>query len=187
MVSDTSPFEILLFSHCLLPGETSFKENKASVKVEPQADETILFFHIDDQSNPACKLRKFLWGTQRGQRMCDLMVFYAKKSEKESKSERVICFVELKDNIGDLGHATDQVINTYNRFKLHLKLSYTPKAFIYAFTGSLSHEHQKYQRKLNTEFGENNFDFNNRSNDALGDLLRGIPPKTSQGKRKNKK
>jgi hypothetical protein len=42
-------------------------------------------------------------------------------------------------------------------------------------------------RKSYTEFGENNFDFNNRSNDALGDLLRGIPPKTGRGKRKNKK
>jgi hypothetical protein len=32
-------------------------------------------------------------------------------------SKRVICFVELKDNISDLGHATEQVINTYNTFK----------------------------------------------------------------------
>ncbi len=40
---DTLPFEILLLSPCLLPGQTSFKEKKASVKVEPQAGETILF------------------------------------------------------------------------------------------------------------------------------------------------
>jgi hypothetical protein len=70
MVSDTSPFEILLLSPCLLPGETSFKESKASVKVEPQADETILFFHIDDQSNPGCKLRQFLWGTAKEVKEC---------------------------------------------------------------------------------------------------------------------
>jgi hypothetical protein len=124
---------------CLLPGQTSFKESKASVKVEPQADETILFFHIDEQSNPGCKLRQFLWGTEKGQKMCDLIVFYAKKSEKESKSERVICFVELKDNIGDLGHATEQVINTYNTFQAtSAQLSYTAKAFIYACAGSSS-------------------------------------------------
>jgi len=61
MASDTLPFEILLLSPCLLPGKTDFKESKASVKVEPQADETILFFNIDDQSNPGCKLREFLW------------------------------------------------------------------------------------------------------------------------------
>jgi hypothetical protein len=50
-----------------------------------------------------------------------------------------------------------------------------------------THEKKEYQKKLDQEFGEKNFDFNNRSNDALGDLLRGIPPKTNRGKRKNKK
>jgi hypothetical protein len=105
------PFENLLLSSCLLPGQTDFKESKASVEVEPLAGETILFFNIDDKSNPGCKLRQFLWGTEKGQKMCDLIVFYAKDSE------RVICFVELKHNIGHLGHATEQVINTYNTFK----------------------------------------------------------------------
>ncbi len=175
------PFENLLLSSCLLPGLTYFKESKASVKVEPLAGETILFFNIDDQSNPGCKLRQFLWGTEKGQRMCDLMVFYAKDSE------RVICFVELKDNMGDLGHGTEQVINTYNTFKVHLHQSYTAKAFIFASAGSSPYEHDEYQRKLLKVFGKNNFDFNNRSNDALGDLLRGIAPKTGGGKRKNKK
>ncbi|MEG3931094.1 hypothetical protein QT990_07530 [Microcoleus sp. T3_B1] len=175
------PFENLLLSSCLLPGQTYFKEHKASVKVEPLEGETILFFNIDDQSNPGCKLRQFLWGTEKGQKMCDLMVFYAKDSK------RVICFVELKDNIGDLGQATKQVINTYDTFKVHLQKSYTPKAFIYAWAGSLPYEHEEYQRELLKAFGKNNFDFNNRSNDALGDLLRGNPPKTGGGKRKNKK
>jgi hypothetical protein len=55
------PFEILLLSPCLLPDKTSFKESKASVKVVPEAGETILFFNIDDQSNRDCKLREFLW------------------------------------------------------------------------------------------------------------------------------
>ena len=175
------PFEILLLSPCLLPGKTDFKESKASVEVKPLAGETILFFNIDDKSNPGCKLRQFLWGMKKGEPMCDLIVFYAKDSE------RVICFVDLKDNISDLGHGTEQVINTYNTFKVHLHKSYTAKAFIYAWTGSLPYEHEEYQRKLLKEFGKNNFDFNNRSNDALGDLLRGIPPKTGGGKRKNKK
>ena len=55
------PFEILLLSDCLLPGKTSFKEGPATVEVTPDEGETILFFNIDDQSNPGCKLRKFLW------------------------------------------------------------------------------------------------------------------------------
>jgi len=185
MASDTFdtllPFEILLLSPCLLPGQTSFKESKASVKVEPQAGETILFFNIDDQSNPDCKLREFLWGKETGQQICALIVFYA------TDSKRVICFVELKDNISDLGHATKQVINTYNTFKRHLHKSYTAKAFIYAWTGSSPNEKKEYQKKLFKEFGENNFDFNDRSNDALGNLLRGSQPKPGGGKRKNKK
>jgi hypothetical protein len=175
------PFETLLLSPCLLPGRTDFKESNASVEVKPLTGETILFFNIDDKSNPDCKLRQFLWGMKKGQPMCDLIVFYAKDRE------RVICFVELKDNISDLGHGTEQVINTYDTFKVHLQKSYTPKAFIYACVGSLPYEHEKYQRELLKAFGKNNFDFNNRSNDALGDLLRGIAPKTGAGKRKNKK
>lgn len=170
------PFEILLLSPCLLPGQTSFKESRASVRVDPQPGETILFFNIDEQSNPACKLRKFLWGKETGQKICDLMVFYAKENE------RVICFVELKDNIGDLGHATEQVINTYNSFKVHLNSSYTAKAFIYGFAGSSPQEHQEYQRKLLKEFGKNNFEFG-RNND-LGNFLRGVLPKTGGGKKK---
>lgn len=175
------PFEILLLSSCLLPGQTSFKESKASVKVEPQAGETILFFNTDNQTNPECKLRQFLWGAEKGQKICDLIVFYAKGSD------RIICFVELKDNIGDLGHATEQVINTYNALKIHLKKPYTAKAFISALAGSLPYEHSEYQKKLVKVFGQNNFEFNDRSNDALGNFLRGIVPKVGGGKRKNKK
>jgi hypothetical protein len=180
MVSDTSPFEILLLSCCLLPGETSFKEKKASVKVEPQLGETILFFNIDDQSNRGCKLREFLWEKETGQPICDLIVFYAKEKE------RVICFVELKENIGDLGHATDQVINTYNSFKLHLKSRYEPKAFIYGFDGSVPHEHQEYQNKLSKVF-QNNFECGRKSNNDLGNILRGKSPNIGRGNRNKRK
>jgi len=181
MAFDSWPFEILLLSPCLLPGQTSFKESNASVKVDPQPGETILFFNIDDPSNRSCKLREFLWGKATGQQICDLIVFYA------TESERVICFVELKHNIGHLDHATEQVINTYNSFKLHLKSSYKAKAFIYGFAGSVPKQHQECQNKLSKVFGENNFNFKYRNNDPLGNLLRGIPSKPGGGKRKNKK
>ena len=65
MAFDSLPFEILLLSPCLLPGQTSFKESKASVKVERKEGETILFFNIDDQSSRGCKLREFLWEKQQ--------------------------------------------------------------------------------------------------------------------------
>ena len=116
-------------------------------------------------------------GKATGQKICDLIVFYAKENE------RVICFVELKHNIGHLDHATEQVINTYNSLKLHLNSSYKAKAFIYGFAGSVPHEHQEYQKKLYKEFGENNFQCNAKNND-LGNFLRG---KTGEGKRNKRK
>ena len=181
MASDTLlPFEILLLSDCLLPGLTSFKEGKATVEVTPDEGETILFFNIDDQSNPGCKLRKFLWATQTGQTICDLIVFYAKERE------RVICFVELKENMSDLGHATDQVINTYTSFKLHLNSSYKPKAFIYGYAGSVPHEHQEYQNKLSKVFNKNNFEIS-RTNNDLGNILRGKSPNIGVGKGNKRK
>ena len=173
------PFENLLLSSCLLPGQTAFKESKASVEVKPLAGETILFFNIDDQSNRSCKLREFLWGKKTDQQICDLIVFYAKENE------RVICFVELKDNISHLGHATEQVINTYNSFKLHLNSSYKRKAFIYGFAGSVPHEHQEYQKKLSKVF--DNFEWGRKSNNDLGNILRGKSPNIGEGKRNKRK
>jgi hypothetical protein len=171
--------ETLLLTPCLLTGKTSFKESKASITVQPQADETILFFSIDDNSNPDCRLRQRLWGNRAGEELCDLIVFYARGSE------RVLCFVELKDNIKDLDHATAQVTNTYTHFKQHLRLSnyYTAKTFISAFAGSLPQEHQKYHKKLLTVFkGENNVEYNGKP-DELGDFLRGVKRKR-KGKRR---
>jgi hypothetical protein len=125
-------------------------------------------------------LREFLWGKATGQQICDLIVFYA------TESESVICFVELKDNMSDLGHATDQVINTYNSFKSHLKSTYKPKAFIYGFAGSVPHEHQEYQNKLSKVF-KNNFECGRKSNNDLGNILRGKSPNIGESKRNKRK
>jgi len=62
--------ETLLLESCLLTGKTRFKENQALVSVKPEEDETILFFSIDDQSNPKCKLRQLLWGKLKWGRFC---------------------------------------------------------------------------------------------------------------------
>ena len=136
------PFETLLLMPCLLPGQTSFKEGKSRVIVQPQPEETILFFNIDDCSNPRCRFRQLLWENREGENICDLMVFYARGEE------RIVCFVELKDNIKDLGKATKQLINTYNSFKQHLKLRYTPKAYVSTPGGSAPQEYKKYEEEL---------------------------------------
>lgn len=59
-----------------------------TVRVQPVSGETILFFSIDDHSNPPCKFRQLL-GMQ-GENICDLLVYYA------TQQERTVCFVELK-------------------------------------------------------------------------------------------
>ncbi|RKZ54722.1 MAG: hypothetical protein DRR08_26190 [Candidatus Parabeggiatoa sp. nov. 2] len=174
--------ETLLLTPCLLPSKTRFDESNASVWIKPQADETILFFSIDDQSNSECQLRQLLWGNKAGENICDLIVFYAKGNE------RVFCFVELKDNLQeeDLNQAIKQVTNTYTHFKRHLRLNhrYTAKAFI--SSPKSSKRHQKYQQALLNVFKEpSNIECNGRAED-FGDFLRGVSP-LNKGKRKGKK
>ncbi len=163
--------ETLLLESCLLTGKTRFKENQALVSVKPEEDETILFFSIDDQSNPKCKLRQLLWGKQKGQSLCDLIVFYAKEDE------RIFCFVELKDNIKDIGHATEQVKNTYERFRQYLspKYCYTAKTFIFASGGSVPKNLKTYQTTLNKVF-KGHFAIS-KNKDKFGDFLRGVKKK----------
>ncbi len=169
----------LLLNHCLLPGETSFKESGTTVSVKPEIGETILFFSIDDQSNSKCGLRKLFWGTQESQKLCDMIVFYANQDGK-----RVFCFVEIKANFKDLKKATEQVINTYKAFKKHLNLQnvYKFKAFICASRGSVPQEHQQCNIDLAKVFQKDNFKSNGKGQE-LGDFLREKQPKGRRKKR----
>lgn len=60
------PFDHLLLSGCLLPDQTSHTEDEVEVSLKREGGETVLFFHIDDQSNPNCKLRQILGLDQEG-------------------------------------------------------------------------------------------------------------------------
>ena len=170
-------FDHLLLSCCLLPGKTSHKEDGVNVSLQPASGETVLFFHIDEKSNPNCKFRKLLGLDREGMKICDLIVFYAKDNEK------IICFVELKG--GDIKTAKEQVINTYIHFKKVLKktdpsLRFTPKTYIKSNVSG-PQETGKYQEELNTEFGEGNCRISKNSD--LGAFLRNIKPQPP-GKRK---
>lgn len=182
------PFETLLFT-CLLPGVHSFQENKTRVHFEPEPGETLLFFCADnhsgaDQGCKTCQLRKFLWGKQEGERICDLLIFYAKGDR------RVLCFVELKDNKSDLPDAAAQVVNTYRGLRKRLKLSqnYRIQAFLLAHHGSAPVKHHQSTKELKKTFGDGNFIFDGkidgRSNE-LADMVRGIAKakKRKKGKR----
>lgn len=178
--------ERLLFTSCLLPGKTKFRENKTSVEIHPEPGETILFFCIDNNSKgdsncKNCRIRSDLWKNQEGQRICDLLVFYAKDSR------RVLCFVELKDNKSDLDGATEKVINTYKAFKPHLRLTneYSVQAFLIAHHGSAPEQHRKNQNKLQKEFRDDNYIYDGKPAE-FADFLRGMTKKKKQ-RRKNKR
>jgi hypothetical protein len=170
------PFDHLLLSGCLVPDKTSHTEDGVEVSLKRESGETVLFFHIDDQSNPNCKLRQILGLDQEGMPMCDLIVFYARETE------RIICFVELKG--GDLDKAKKQVINTYEKFNKLVQKSqstFTPKTYI-VFNGGSSHNDIKgFQEELKNKFGEGNYDISKNSD--LGAFLRNIKPQPP-GKRK---
>ncbi|MFP5273553.1 hypothetical protein [Coleofasciculus sp.] len=174
------PFNTLLLTECFLPGQTHYKESGVEISLQPESGETVLFFSIDDQSNPNCKFRQLLGIDKDNQNICDLIVFYAKDNQ------RMICFVELKGS--DLGRAVKQVCNTdkFLRQKLNESSSFsnlTAKAFI-KLKGSIPQEHRRYQEELIKHFGDQNFDIG-RTTD-FGQFLRGIV-RQSKGKRKGKR
>ncbi len=185
----TSALEFLLLSPCLMPGLTSHTDSKAKVHIIPKLNETILFFCIDDQTKnnshcQQCGLRQFLWGNTQGKNICDLIIFYACGEKR-----RIICFVELKDNLDDLGKSVTQVINTYNAVKQKLKLNnnYRAKAFIAAHHGSAPREHQRYEKKLKDAFGDSNYEYTCKGNE-LDKFLRGESDEDiGKGKRKKSK
>jgi hypothetical protein len=106
-----------LLRNCLIPG-TSFKESGVQVHVNPKRDESVCFFHIDDQSNPDCTLRQDLGITGA---ICDLIVSYARQSKE------VLCLVESKGK--DLEHAAEQVINTCQHLWRYLEQVLEAKSF----------------------------------------------------------
>lgn len=180
--------ETLLLSPCFLAGKTSHKDSQTTLGINKQDianDETLLFFHIDDQSNPDCKIRDIFWQQQEGNSLCDLLVFYAKGDKS-----RIFCFVELKDNKKDFPKATEQVISTYKAFKGKLASQfqnrYSVKAFVCCSTGSFPQEFKRYQDSLSSQFGPNNWRNDDKSDSFLA-FLRGEAAAKFQKKDKRRR
>ncbi len=186
MLPDGSNLDNLkaILALCQLPNHTGrsgiyheFEESDARVRIDQQEGETIAFFCIDEQSKKRndtcgkCGLRDKLWGTQPGQTICDLLVYYERKTN-EKIERRALCFVELKTHASDLGHGTDQVINTYQAIKDRFTIpgNCVVQAFLIAYHGSPTDEHAAYQNKLEKRFRHGNFLFNAK-NDRFPDLI----------------
>lgn len=171
----------LLFSPCFVPGQYRLADGAASVSITPLAGEAILFFDIDDVTNPRCTLRKELWGDRQGEKICDGLVFYAKNDR------RVLCFLELKENKSDFHTAVKQVTNTYDALKQ--KLNGTPPLFFACFIadhGSPSDEKKDDEIELEKTFGKDKYVYDG-NNQSFAALLRGEPIKSVAQKRKDKK
>lgn len=158
------PWNALLLT-CLLAGKTSFLETGTgtSISVKPESGETVLFFAIDDQSNPRCKLRQAL-GMHTSDEMCDLLVFYA------TETRLVLCLVELKRG-RKIEKAVRQITNTYTYLKKGLSISSNHiewKAYILVSRGSP--QETKPAKELETYFGKHKYAI--REDKDLSNFLR---------------
>lgn len=171
----------LLSSCCFLPGEYKLKEGNASVSIVPEQGESILFFSIDDQSNPQCTFRSFLWGKTQGKSLCDGLVFYTKGDR------RALCFLELKEHKSDFHKAVEQVTNTLDGVKDKIE-GKQPLflACLIADHGSPAKEQPADIQKLKSTFKENNFVYNGNLQ-SFAALLRGVKLPTATQKRKENK
>lgn len=174
-------FDRLILSACLLPGKYSFEERKVKIVVNPEKYETIILFSINDISDKKRDLRRLL-GISQDNKVCDLIVFYAKDDI------RCICFVELKGS-GNLQAAKNQVIDTFNYFKSSLENSnssfkFTAKAYI-KLDGSAPQEADQYKKELAKVFGTNNYRISNK--EEISQFIRGIDDSEEQAEKIRKK
>lgn len=105
-------FDALMIT-CLVHG-TSHRESGVVVSVKPDPDEIILFFAIDEQSNPKSRFRSIL-KIRSDERLADLLLFY-QKGEK-----LILAIVEQKGK--NIQIAGEQVANTARHLQKYTKES----------------------------------------------------------------
>lgn len=97
-------------SPCLIQGKTSITESGITVSTDRILDEIILFYRTDSDEGRTCL-------GAMGSRLCDCLVFYT----KESESEEILCFLELK--AAGLKDAKEQIIQTHQKIKTLLDMN----------------------------------------------------------------
>ena len=97
-------FDALMLT-CLIH-ETSFRESGNTISVQRQSGETVIFFVLDDQSNPRSSVRSDVGISGE---LCDCLIFYS------HNTEITLCLVESKG--ADVEKAIAQITNT----KRHLE------------------------------------------------------------------
>lgn len=149
------PFNTLLLT-CLSP-KKSFFEAGGHIHFNQKADEIILLFVIDPESNSTSTAYQDL--IIKGP-ICDLILYYIKDHNK------VICFIELKG--ANIQKAVEQIENTFKNFKTLLEHSTGDKACCphcrdisyksyIQLHGSAPRPITEYERALAKQFGRRNF------------------------------
>ncbi|MEA2045364.1 MAG: hypothetical protein U9N48_02385 [Euryarchaeota archaeon] len=142
---------------CLKYG-TSFDEHGANVHVKGgRSDGTVLFFSVDDQSNPRSTLREDL---KIEGKICDLLIFYAPKGS----DTKVLCLVELKGS--DITRAVKQIKSTYQSLKSTFNRTHLQeiewKAYVLT-TGSSPRNIKENKNRLIETFDKKNCDISRKS------------------------
>jgi hypothetical protein len=121
-------------------------------------NEVVLFFEIDEQTNPSSTFRQDI--APNINEICDGLIFF------ENLTNCVFCFVELKG--GNIDHAIDQIVSTKRAFINSLTQSIqrkscrnkiskiTLKAFIAVNASSPMKLSSKKRSLLSSEFGDQN-------------------------------
>lgn len=104
----------MLVTSCYIQG-TSFKDNPDSVQIsislENPNSERLMFFVIDESSNPKSQFRKFFDMNRSNESICDLLIYYT----DNNTGENLLVITESKGT--DFDKAADQIINTYSKLK----------------------------------------------------------------------
>lgn len=118
------PFNTLLLRG-LIHGN-SVKEKGVSVTAHPLPGEKILVFKLDAKTKKQNRITKesnIATALQLSGSICDYLFLLSQEVGKDSDGEiiyqRTLCLVELKG--GNVEHATEQIINTYEHLNNMLK------------------------------------------------------------------
>jgi hypothetical protein len=143
---------------------TSCSDSGVTVRIQPTRSEEVQVFHIDDSSNPPCRLRTDLPIIGP---ICDCVFSYA----KTRATSRILCLVELKGS--NIEEAVDQILNTYEHVHSRLCREHqqriTFKAYI-RLHGASPRDNRNQQERLDRKFRRGNALI--RRNPDIGDFLR---------------
>lgn len=157
-------FDTLVLT-CLCRG-TAYGESGKKIRIEPDANERVIFFEIDENSNEYSSFRRDF---NVDGPICDLIIFYTPHDSRDCT--KVLCFAELKGI--NVKHAVNQVMATYQAIKDEIPQDYRSeikwKGYILT-RGSAPKDTKRLKAELISRFGRGNGDIS--TTEEIGHFLR---------------